>query len=81
MEECVMDSSPKTCLGAFLAEFYRSEREELRKLGLLIERDRFGETCLDDQIAQQVESGNYGRLAQECWESFKESTDRLSPSA
>jgi hypothetical protein len=71
----VMEPSEKL-IQMFIDESFSSQDERARKVGSVIGRDRFGLKRLDEQIQEQLESGNYSSFARERWISFKAKNKR-----
>ena len=55
----------------YLNHLENAASEDVRHIGVLIERDRYGEGLHEKEIRKRVESGKYGSIARELWRDFK----------
>ena len=55
----------------YLRHLQEVASEDIRHIGVLIERDRYIEGLHDKEIRERVESGKYGSTARELWKAFK----------
>ncbi len=55
----------------YLRHLEDAASEDIRHIGVLIERDRYIEGLHDKEMRERVESGKYGSAERELWEAFK----------